>query len=74
MADNRKRGVEHHAARLTEEQVREILNPPETLYGYKARLARKYGVSLTQIYRIRAGLRWRHLSENKTCSANVAKS
>jgi hypothetical protein len=51
-------GVRHHQHKLTEEQAREIKDSAET----GRVLARRFGISETQISDIRNGKAWRHLS------------
>ncbi len=54
---NNPKGEAHGRAKLTEEAVREIRISPRA----PKVIAAKYGVSPTQIYAIRAGLRWTHV-------------
>ena len=56
----RSRGVEHPDARLTESAVRYIRSVPRR-HGVMSELAREFGVSLTAIRRVRAGVTWRHV-------------
>lgn len=55
-------GERNGRAKLTAEQVREILRDPR---GYRA-TARTYGVHRSHIARIRKGLYWVHLTRNMT--------
>lgn len=52
-------GVNNHAAKLTEENVREIKNNPKT---YQQTFADKFGVNRWQIHAIRAGKTWKHIT------------
>jgi hypothetical protein len=65
IADKKIHGTQNHGAnvgtaKLTEDQVRQILKAPR---GTTARLARKFGVHVTQAYKIRRGDAWQHLSK-----------
>lgn len=52
------RGVGHHNARLTPDKVRRIRRSPESA----AALAAQFGVTKWNIYSIRQGRIWRHIS------------
>lgn len=56
-------GEDAQAAKLTEDEVREIKSAPVSgpLRASNYRLARKYGVSDVTISRIRRGTTWRHV-------------
>jgi len=58
---NRARGVNHPSARLDPEAVARIRST-DLRFGDKSRLAREYGVSLTTIRRIRAGITWKDVA------------
>jgi hypothetical protein len=58
MAKNRVRGERHHKAKLTEQQVREVLDSCES----HAALGRRFGVNKTTIFAIRRGKNWRSVS------------
>lgn len=53
-------GGQHPSALLTEEAVAVILAAPRS-YGMGVRLARRFGVSPSCVYTIRAGRGWLHL-------------
>lgn len=53
-------GEDHPRARLTEEQVRIIRSEPRT-YGYRIRLAKRFGVTEYAIDQARAGKNWKHV-------------
>lgn len=53
------RGEASNNARLTDEEVRQIRASP----GPLRLLAERFGVSITQLSRIRRGLSWRHLCD-----------
>lgn len=55
------RGEGHADAKLTDAAVREIRAAAAT-YGYRKRLAAKYGVSVKSIHHVRNGKTWRHVS------------
>lgn len=57
----RPRGAAHTAAKLTEDDVREILKSPSN----GVLLARKYGVDSAIIYRIRQGVIWKHITNQE---------
>jgi hypothetical protein len=54
---SRKRGAEHHGAKLTEDDIRLI----RSTEGNTSELARKYGVCRTHIQAIRRRIIWRHV-------------
>lgn len=56
--DNWKRGSGHYAARLTEDQVREIRGSSERTTD----VAERFGVAKTTISMIRRGRTWKHLA------------
>lgn len=58
------RGEACYQAKLTEEQVREILAAPQ-YFGLGADFARKFGVSNGLITAIRKGRAWSHLASDK---------
>ena len=51
------RGAVHHKAKLTDDNVREILASVEIA----PRMAEKFGVHRNMIYQIRKGNNWKHL-------------
>lgn len=53
-------GEEHHAAILTEDQVKEIRSYPHYKVPRK-QLAEKFGVSPTTISQVRSNRNWRHI-------------
>lgn len=55
------RGEQHHAAKLTDEDVSAIRHAPR-VRGCIDRLATKYKVSRANIQTIRAGYTWRHVA------------
>jgi len=56
------RGEKHPIAKLTHEQVNEILSRDYSQWGSKQATAKEYGVSPATISVIIHGKRWRHLS------------
>lgn len=54
-------GEEHSCAKLIEAQVREIRDHPRG-YGFRRKLARKFGVHIGTIQRIRAGTSWANVA------------
>lgn len=63
---NKNVGENHHSAKLTEKQVREIceeLKNPQ-YYGQLAGLAKKYGVTENTIHRIATGEIWQKVSKD----------
>jgi hypothetical protein len=54
-------GVLHPGAKLTENQVREIIASPKRTRG----LAKRFGVSNSRISAIRKGLNWSHINEER---------
>lgn len=55
--DRQDKGETHGSAKLTEEQVREILASDESQYT----LANRYGVAHNTIWSIKCGRTWKHL-------------
>jgi hypothetical protein len=53
------RGERSPSAKLTEDQVREIRSAPE---GQGRTLARKFGISNTQVSKIKNGHAWQHVA------------
>lgn len=56
----RKRGVDHHAAKITEAQAREIITATDPT---NAAIARRMGLPYKTVSHIRQGNTWRHLRE-----------
>lgn len=59
--DARPRGERHHRAKLTQEQVQDILRRGPEKFGAPAALAREYGVSKTTISHILKHKIWQHI-------------
>lgn len=59
------RGTGHHRAKLTDADIYAIWKVPNTP-GSTMRLAKQYGISHTQMYKIRNKQSWTHLTQQKT--------
>lgn len=60
-------GEQHSQAKLTEQQVRQIIYTYRTGLFSQAELARQYGVSQTAIWRIRTKRSWKHIWKGLEC-------
>lgn len=65
-----RQGSKNPNAKLTDEQVRQIMDPANrNRYGMGRALARKFGVSEGLIYAIRGGDRWGHMGRKEASPA-----